>query len=150
MPLKLLTAYCLLLTVVLLLTGPAHATSEITFNWDRSPETDATGYRFYQSTASGSYVYGPSSPNLKGTIPQAPAGSIPAFTLTAMPDGTCFWVVTAFDAKGNESGPSNEISVVLDTTPPASPKNLKQVNIRITVNMKNGQPVITATATTGN
>ena len=45
-------------------------------------------------------------------------------TLEGIPDGTYFWVVTAYDTEGLESGYSNEVTKRLDTTPPDNPQGL--------------------------
>ena len=53
--------------------------------------------------------------------------TIPAGTETVslldVPDGTYFWVLTAYDISGNESGYSNEVTTSLDSTSPAPPQN---------------------------
>ena len=43
--------------------------------------------------------------------------------LAGVADGTYFWVLTAYDISGNESGPSNEVTASLDSTAPEPPKN---------------------------
>jgi hypothetical protein len=122
---------------------PVFATTDVTLAWDTNTEPDLAGYRVYQSAMSGTYN------KATGKVCDV-AKSITTCTISAMPDGTYFWVATAYDLKGNESGYSNEVSIALDSTPPASPKNLKQVSVKITVNMHNGKSYIVATATTGN
>jgi fibronectin type 3 domain-containing protein len=125
------------------LCAPVFATTDITLSWDTNTEPDLTGYRVYQSAVSSVYS------KTTGKVCDV-AKTSTTCVITALPDGTYFWVATAYDGNGNESPFSNEVSVKLDTTPPSSPKNLKQVSVKVTVNMRNGMPYIVATATTGN
>ena len=94
--------------------GMAMAASNVTLVWDANSESDLAGYKLYQSNVSGDYT-------------SIPVMTIPAGTETAnlldVPDGTYFWVLTAYDISGNESGPSNEVTASLDSTAPEPPKN---------------------------
>ena len=94
----------------------AFAGSSITFAWDANTESDLAGYRLYQATTSGQYTFGDG--NQVATIP---AGT-ETVTLEDVPDGTYYWVATAYDVGGLESGPSNEVSATLDATPPQPPQ----------------------------
>ena len=62
--------------------------------------TNLAGYRVYYGTAAGAYVNSVSinNPNLT------------SYTVDGLPPGTFFFVTTAFDAYGNESGYSNPVS----------------------------------------
>jgi fibronectin type 3 domain-containing protein len=78
-----------------------------------SPATDnvgVAGYRIYRSTTSG---FTPSSANLVGST------AATSFT-DNVPAGTYYYLVTAFDAAGNEGAPSNQASATAtaDTQPP--------------------------------
>lgn len=97
----------------------AWAATNITFTWDLNTEQDIKGYRLYQSDI----------PFLPGVTP---ASSFkvgedvlhPINTITiSVEDGKWFWVATAFDLKGNESLPSNEVTELIDSVPPEAPKN---------------------------
>lgn len=88
---------------------------EVVFEWDPNSEEDLAGYRLYQSVTPGQYVFG--EENATGSIP---AGT-ETFTLQTQEDGTFYWVVTAYDTSGNESGPSNEVSADINFKPPAPP-----------------------------
>lgn len=101
------------------------AESSVTFAWDANTETDLVGYRIYQSNTSGVYVFGPD--NCAADITKGTETA----TITGVGDGIWYWVVTAYDEAGNESGPSNELSASLDTVSPGSP-----VNVRITLVVK--------------
>lgn len=108
--------FLLALGFVLIFVTSSFAASNITFVWDASTSTDVAGYKLYQSTISGSYdsskvVADISAPNTTARIEN-------------IQDGTYFWVVTAYDGNGNESGYSNEVTRDLDTTAPNAPGNL--------------------------
>jgi fibronectin type 3 domain-containing protein len=90
----------------------------VSLSW--SPATDnlgVTGYNVHRSTTSGVI---PTSGNLIGQT------SLTSYTDTGFAAGTYYYVVTARDAAGNTSVPSNEVSatVMADTTPPTAPTNL--------------------------
>lgn len=105
----------IILAIVLMATT-AWAGTNVSFQWDANTEADLAGYNIYRSDTSG--VYGIAK--LVGTV----AASAVQFTENAVPDGTWFWVATAFDTYGNESEYSNELTDTFDTTPPAPPQNL--------------------------
>jgi hypothetical protein len=116
----------LVVCIVLALAAPALATSNITLAWDPTP-SGVVGVRIYQSAAAGTYQYGSSS-----AVATIAAGTTQA-TLSNVPDGTYYWVATAYDAAGNESGPSNEVSATFDTTAPAAPGTLRiEVVVKVT------------------
>jgi len=109
----------------------AHAAS-VTFEWTPNTEEDLAGYRIYQSQVLGQYEYG------AGKAAKEIAAGETTATLTDLADGIYFWVLTAFDQKGNESGPSKELTLDIDTTPPGAPLNFQlkfngSVNININV-----------------
>ena len=106
----------LLVLIVVLFATTAWAGTNVSFQWDANTEADLAGYKIYRSAISGVY----SSGALVGTIP-APSVE---FTENNVPDGTWFWVATAYDTYGNESGYSNEVTSTLNTEPPAPPQNL--------------------------
>lgn len=108
-------------------TTPKTVTVKLTWDYD-SPPADLAGFRLYQSTTSGQYTYG------KGKeVASAPA-TARTLTLPGVTEGQKYWVLTAFDSNGNESGPSNEASKVIDTTAPGSPGDL-QVAVEVVVNV---------------
>ena len=103
-----------LILAILLMAVPASAATNVSFQWDANTEPDLAGYRIYRSATSGSgYV-------LKGTVLHPST----QFTETDVPDGTWYWVATAFDTDDLESGYSNEVSDTLESLPPAPPQNL--------------------------
>jgi hypothetical protein len=111
-----------------LVLAAAHAGSNVTFAWDPVAAPDLAGYRLYQSDTAGRYQYG-----AEHCAAEIAAGT-ETVTLEDVPDGAWYWVATAFDDKGNESGPSNEVTAVLDTTPPGAPPHLQvTATVKITV-----------------
>jgi hypothetical protein len=83
-----------------------------TLTWNASTDNrGVTTYRIYRSTVSG---FTPGTATLVG------ASASTAFTNSGVPSNTYYYKVTAEDAAGNASAPSNEASVVVpaDTTPP--------------------------------
>jgi hypothetical protein len=83
--------------------------SDVHLVWDANSETDLAGYRVYRRTASGSYVFGT---GFIGTVGVTPT---PNYADQAVPDGFYYYVVTAYNAAGEESGPSNEVSTSVPT-----------------------------------
>lgn len=65
-------------------------------------ETDLAGYKIYIGTSSGFYTY-PGSPIV--------VGRTDSYAITGLPTGqTYFFAISAFDASGNESQLSAEVS----------------------------------------
>lgn len=105
-----------------LVSGVAFADHETTstsaiLSWDANTD-DHTGYKVYTSTESG--VYGAGIDVL----------NVVTFLVENLSVGTHFFVVTAYDAAGNESGFSEEVSKTVavipgDHTAPNVPTNLQ-------------------------
>ena len=74
--------------------------ASVTLTWDANVETDLAGYRLYQSLAPGQH--GP--PN----IAEIPAGT-ETYVLTIPDAQDTYFVLTAYDQAGNESGYSDEV-----------------------------------------
>ena len=88
---------------------------QVVFEWDPNGESDLAGYRLYQTATPGQYTFG--ATNAIGDI----LVGTETFTLVTQEDGTFYWVVTAYDTAGNESGPSNEMTADVNFRPPAPP-----------------------------
>jgi len=92
---------------------------DVLLRWDVSPESDASTYQIYESFTSGGQ-------DLNGT-----PLSIVVHPLVEWPikenvaDGVHWFVVTATDDVGNESGPSNEVGIEMDSDDPANVLNLR-------------------------
>lgn len=111
---RLLLALILLLSLISLAFA---SSSNLTFEWNANSEPDLAGYRLYQSTSSGVYILGQGNEVL-----DILAGTM--IETINVADGTWFWVLTAYDTEGNESGPSNEVFKMLDATEPDAPTGL--------------------------
>jgi hypothetical protein len=105
--------------LLVVLWSTASYAKVIVFAWDPNDELDLLGYRLYQSDTSGQYTFGSGN-----EVVEIPTGT--ETVSIDVPDGTYFWVLTAFDTSANESGPSDEVSETIDTTPPGVPQNFKK------------------------
>jgi hypothetical protein len=77
---------------------PTTSTYTASLTWDPDVDTTVVGYKVYMGTASG--VYG-----LPITV-----GNVTSYALNNLPVATYYFVVTAYNASGIESLPSNEVS----------------------------------------
>jgi len=77
---------------------PTTSTYTASLTWDPDVDTTVVGYKVYMGTASG--VYG-----LPITV-----GNVTSYALINLPVATYYFVVTAYNASGIESLPSNEVS----------------------------------------
>ena len=97
-----------------------------TFEWNPNTEEDLAGYRLYQSEISGQYTFSINNECNNDCVDEIPAG-VETTDYDVLP-GDWFFIMTAFDWSGNESGPSNEVTVSVpfppDITPPDSPGGL--------------------------
>lgn len=84
--------------------------------WDHNTETDLAGYFVYAAETSGGQVLDGVSFAIS-----VPAGVNTWVFPAGHTDGTFYWVVSARDTAGNESGPSNEVWAEFNTTPPTPP-----------------------------
>jgi len=89
----------------------------VTLAWDPNSETDLAGYNIYQGSKAG-------GPYLK--IGNVGVMAQPTYTVAGLANGTHYFVVTALNTLGLESGYSNEVSKAV-AVPPAPPKNLRTV-----------------------
>jgi hypothetical protein len=88
-------------SVPVTLTMTAPSTGAATLNWNASISSDTVGYKVYKATASG--AYGAPLATLQGNVLSYQAIGLQIST-------TYFFVVTSYDAAGNESPQSNEVS----------------------------------------
>lgn len=95
-------------------------------SWNANTEADLAGYKIYYGESSGNYT---SSINV---------GKVTQYTINQLKDGVPYYfVITAYDTAGNESGYSPEVSakiIVADTTPPAvssvTPRNATTLEVK--------------------
>lgn len=119
----------------------ATPTVNITFAWDANTEADLAGYRLYQSNVSVLTLDADNDGII--TLAELLAGSgvvvgnvsVGTEIVTVqVHDGTWYWVLTAYDTQGNESGPSNEVTKTVNTSVPSAPSGL---NITIVIKIQN-------------
>ena len=105
-------------SVIFVPTETLAATITKTLLWDANTEADLKGYNVYQSITDG----GPYT--LKAGLAKVTSYNV---TLSATVPTNYFWVVTAVDTAGNESGYSNQATFLFepDLTAPAAPGNLR-------------------------
>lgn len=85
---------------VTLVLSPA-TSGTVTLNWLANTESDLAGYKIYRGTVSGSY----------GSPIAVLSNTVTTHTISALQRGTTYYfVITAYDAAGNESGYSNEVT----------------------------------------
>jgi hypothetical protein len=106
-----MTKRLIMILSVLLLFAACASSADVKLAWDHSVTPTVTGYKVYYGNATGTY----------GT--PITIGYVTTYTVTGLPPGTYFFAVTAFDAEGNESGFSNEVSCVV-AAKPAPPRVL--------------------------
>jgi hypothetical protein len=81
-------------------TGGPVSAATAQLSWDAS-QTGATGFKVYYGTSPGNYS---ASVNV---------GMVSSYTLSGLPAGTYYIAVSAYDAAGNESVYSNEVTKTL-------------------------------------
>lgn len=120
----------LLFVIYILILGTKFCFGESScfFTWDQNIESDLAGYKMYRANDPNSFIFGTGSE--VGDIPVENVELDPnnrvLYDLENIPDGENFFAVTAYDENGNESGPSNIVSDIFDTTAPNSPNSLKK------------------------
>ncbi len=88
----------------------------VTLDWNDNTEGDLAGYNVYRSTTSGSGFI------KQNNLPVTGSNYTDYHAVTSQ---TYYYVVRAADTFWNESGNSNEVSIMLvDTTPPAAPSRV--------------------------
>lgn len=115
----------LLIILLFALSSSAFAKS-VTVGWDPTTDPSVTAYNIYTSTVSGSYTFGAAIGSPGGPVGQVAVPNVTYQIATLPTTGPLYMVVTAINAAGVESLPSNEI---LAPIPPSAPKNLKVVGL---------------------
>lgn len=115
----------IVLALALFVASPAVAgTKTITFAWEQPGDiSDLQGWKLYVSEAAGGPYTIQTTINYDGNPLQEYQSAQPIIS----PDGqrkTYYFVVTAFDQSGNESGYSNEVSAIIDFEAPLLPIKL--------------------------
>ena len=87
-------------------------TAEVTLAWDPNEEPDIAGYAIYHNIDYSGPPYGYS-----GAVPieDLEDPDMPELTISELEDNTNYYfVITAYDSEGNESGYSDEVCVQVD------------------------------------
>lgn len=91
--------------------------NQIKAQWDSNTEPDLAGYRIYWSSEQGAYSNAFDIP-LVNFVPKPDWNTIQTGWLTP---GRWYFVATAYDTAGNESGFSNEVFADIPDVSPAAP-----------------------------
>jgi len=119
----------LFILVAIILCGVSAQAADVTLAWDANTETDLAGYKIYYGISSRSYS------------PAINVGKVTQYTIKGLNDNTIYYFAAkAYDNDKNESDYSVELVHRIDTTPPASPKNLHPitVNVNVSINVDTG------------
>lgn len=117
---------------------------DVTLAWDANSETNLAGYKIYYGTTAGGPYNG--SGSSEGASPiDVPLNSLtnpssPEFTIHGLADGPYYFVATAYNTEGLESGYSNEASTQGSTTAP--PANGAPILSNLEVNGASGSTTI--------
>ncbi len=117
---------CSLALIIFLFSGLAVAGSPATISWNANSESDLAGYRVYYGTSADNYSKVEN------------VGNVTTYVINDLTPGvTYYFVVTAYDNSGNESGYSSEATLnIPDTAPPfisaVSASNLTTTGATIT------------------
>ena len=119
-----------LLSFILTNISAVFAAQDVKFGWDANPEKDLAGYVIHQGKETGKYTKTHVFNSLETTK-----------TITVDDDGKYFFALTAFDTSGNESGFSDEVNLLVDTTPPGMPVEFQGIvintnSIQMTINVE--------------
>jgi len=88
--------------------------------WDANTEADLAGYKVYSSrTSGGPYVLLSDVGNKTELV----------IDISTEVDGKIYYVCTAYDTNGNESGYSNEAVWTVDHTSPAPPSGCRIIKL---------------------
>ena len=77
------------------------------------------GFRIYYGNSTGNYV----------NQVDINDGTLTTFTMTGLPEGNMYFVMTTIDTEGRESTYSNEVFTKIGLSPPKDPQNIKIINV---------------------
>lgn len=109
-----------------LLYGTGGHAADVSFEWDKSPETDLSGYMIHYGPVSGQYT------GVQECGLPEPVNEKISCTVESAPDKKTFYAATAHDAAGNSSDYSNE---VVYNAPPATVTGFTAITVSINVTM---------------
>jgi hypothetical protein len=115
------------------LVGHARAgTEQVTFAWEQTVTADFGGWKIYSSPAAGG-PYTQVGGDILFTSAQTTYTHQAQIVVPDNAETTLYFIVKAFDKKGNLSGPSNEVRQTFDFAGPPAPGNL---NITLVVTVR--------------
>ncbi len=116
-----------LLLILLMVLIPVLASAmDVKLAWDPNTETDLAGYKIYFGTTKGGPYNAQGSPIVIAKTAQGFVVTSPEWKVPNLASGTWYFVATAYDAEGLESGYSNE---VVTNGSPGAPANLKIMEV---------------------
>jgi hypothetical protein len=124
----------LLIAISFPLTAPEAQAAEVTLTWDASTDNAVVGYKIHYGTSSGTYQ----------TI--IDAGNVTTLTVYSLADGTTYYfAATAYDANGNESGFSTEVTHTTPAAclPPTTPGTMTYPTSSVTGSFEVGWTAVT-------
>ena len=131
--------------MVAAIAGFAHG-MDITLGWDGNTETNLAGYKVYYGQSQGGPYNGSGSSDGASPIIVQLAGlsnpNSPEITVRNLPDGVYYFVVTAFNTEGLESGYSNEVYAESPTAGPPPPENAAPLLSSLEVNSQGGSTAV--------
>jgi hypothetical protein len=115
LPIKIYCIFACSLFLLTLFSPPSIYSAELTLAWDANTESDLTGYYIYYKTGSSGPPYNGTG-SVEGNSPiQVPKATLnnsqnPEYTIHGLSDTEkIYFVLTAYDTNGNQSGYSNEV-----------------------------------------
>jgi hypothetical protein len=111
-----ISCVAVLFSLILVISSSANA-KDVTLAWDPNSESDLAGYKlYYKMGTSGAPYDGVDS--LQGASP-IDVGNVTTFTVSGLSDSEDYYfVVTAYNTEGLESGYSNEATTKAITNQP--------------------------------
>ena len=115
--------FTLILSALIFFPKPAIYAADVTLAWSANTEPDIDGYYiFYKTGSSGAPYNGTDAEEgnspIKITLAELADSANPEYTIQGLSDTeTSFFVLTAYDTEGNESGYSNEVSYRSSSAP---------------------------------
>jgi hypothetical protein len=138
-----LLTLALVFVMGMVVTGHA---MDVTLGWDANTETDLAGYKVYYGTTQGGPYNGSGSSDGASPVTVLLSGLFnpnnPEFTVHGLSDGKYYFVVTAFNTDGLESGYSNEAYTDSSSVPSSSPGNASPVLSDLHVNGQSGNAFV--------
>jgi hypothetical protein len=108
--------FTFILSALIFFPQPAIYAADVTLAWSANTEPDIDGYYIYYKTGSSGAPYNGTDADqgnspIKITLAELADSANPEYTIQGLSDTeTSFFVLTAYDTEGNESGYSKEVS----------------------------------------